>query len=393
MTPAARLQAAIDILDAVAEAARHGGAAADTLFQRYFQTRRYAGSGDRRAVREQVYAAIRSVGELPASGRAAMIAHARANDPTLLALFGAGGHGPGALIDGEPEGVVADAPAWLAPHFSPAFGADVVMTETAALLSRAPLDIRVNTLKSDRLAVVEDLPGFTPTPFSPWGLRGENIVLDAHPLARSGAIEVQDEGSQLVALACAARPGMLVVDLCAGAGGKTLALAAVMANQGHIVACDTDCGRLAELPRRAARAGVTIAETRLLYTPDEAAQLEDLTGRADVVLIDAPCSGTGTWRRNPEARWRLTPERLAKLEAAQDRLLALGSTLVAPGDRLVYAVCSVLPSEGPARVAAYRAAHSGWTDLKLPPPIPPMPLSPHRTRTDGFFIAALAPTC
>lgn len=392
MTPTARLQAAIDILDAVADAAHRGGAAADTLFQRYFHTRRYAGSGDRRAVRELVYATIRSVGELPTSGRAAMIAHVRARDPDLLALFGAGGHGPGALAEGEPEAVVSIAPAWLVPHLAEAFDANR-MAGIEALLARAPLDLRVNTLKADRLAVLEDLPGFAPTPFSPWGLRGENIVLDAHPLARSGQIEVQDEGSQLVALACAARPGMLVVDLCAGAGGKTLALAAMMANEGRIVACDTDRGRLSELPRRAARAGVTIAETRLLYAPDEAAQLEDLADRSDVVLVDAPCSGTGTWRRNPEARWRLTPERLAKLESAQNRLLAIAATLVAPTGRLVYAVCSVLPSEGPARIAAFHAAHPGWTAAPLPLAIPPMPLSPHRTDTDGFFIAALTPTC
>lgn len=391
MTPAARLQAAIDILDAVADAAHHGGAAADTLFQRYFQTRRYAGSGDRRAVRELTYAAIRSIGELPASGRAAMIAHARARDPALLALFGVGGHGPDALIEGEPEAGITDAPGWLVPHLAEAFGADAT-AEAAALLDRAPLDLRVNTLKADRLAVLEDLPGFAPTPFSPWGLRGENIMLDAHPLARGGQIEVQDEGSQLVALACVAEPGMLVVDLCAGAGGKTLALAAMMANEGRIVACDTDRGRLSQLPRRAARAGVSMAETRLLYAPDEAAQLDDLTGRANVVLVDAPCSGTGTWRRNPEARWRLTPERLAKLEVAQDRLLALGSTLVAPGGRLVYAVCSVLLSEGPARIATFYAANPGWTDVPLPAQIPPMPLSPHRTQTDGFFIAAITPT-
>lgn len=376
----------------VADAARAGGAAADTLFQRYFQMRRYAGSGDRRAVRDLVFAAIRSVGELPPSGRAAMIAHARARDPALLALFGAGGHGPEPLVEGEAEAVMADVPAWLMPEIVAAFGDDA-SAATTALLARAPLDLRVNTLKIARESALANLPGFAPTPLSPWGLRGENIALDQHPLAREGAIEVQDEGSQLVALACAVKPGMLVVDLCAGAGGKTLALAAMMDNDGRIVACDTDRGRLTELPRRAARAGVTIAETRLLYAPDEAEALVDLAARADIVLVDAPCSGTGTWRRNPEARWRLTPERLTKLSAAQDRLLGLAAALVGPSGRLVYAVCSVLSVEGPDRMAAFLAAIPEWRGEALPAPIPPMPLSPYTTHTDGFFIAVAVPNC
>ena len=389
MTPAARLQAAIEILDGVTDAARGGGAAADTLFQRYFAARRYAGGGDRRAVRELVFGAIRSVGDVPATGRAAMIAHARAGAPDLLALFGMGGHAPAPLVNGEPEAALSAAPGWLAPMLEGAFGADVD-AQVAALLARAPLDLRVNRLRMGRDEALAALPGFAPTALSPIGLRGENVALDQHPLARAGAVEVQDEGSQLVALACEAKAGMTIVDLCAGAGGKTLALAAEMGNVGRIIACDTDRGRLSELPRRAARAGVTMAETRLLSAPGEADALADLIGRADVVLVDAPCSGTGTWRRNPEARWRLTPERLERLSALQDRLLALAAPLVAPGGRLVYAVCSVLPVEGQARMAAFDTAHPGWNARTLPWPDT---LTPHTTGTDGFFMGVRVPTC
>jgi 16S rRNA (cytosine967-C5)-methyltransferase len=201
--------------------------------------------------------------------------------------------------------------------------------------------------------------------------------------------EVQDEGSQLLALACAAGPGMTVIDLCAGAGGKTLALAAMMQDRGRIVAADTDRARLSRLPPRAARAGATIIETRLLDTGREEQALEDLAGAADLVLIDAPCSGTGTWRRNPEARWRLTPERLARLTALQARLLRVGAEVVRPGGALVYGVCSLLDAEGPDIA----------TELSWPAELPDLPtgervgpgirLHPAAHGTDGFFFARL----
>jgi len=218
------------------------------------------------------------------------------------------------------------------------------------------------------------------------------------PAFDQGLIEVQDEGSQLIALATRAAPGMTVVDLCAGAGGKTLALAGMMDGQGTLIACDVDRARLARLAPRAARAGADSIETVLLDGGREAAALAGLEGRADVVLIDAPCSGSGTWRRNPEARWRLTPQRLSRLTDLQAHVLALGAGLVKPGGRLVYAVCSLLEEEGKAQIAAFRARNPGWT-------VDPSPvaagrrsgdgliLTPAHDHTDGFFIAALERSC
>ena len=313
MTPAARVQAAIDCLDQIVIAAREGGAAADTLIQRYFATRRYAGSKDRRAVRELIYAVIRAIGERPAGGRSAMLAYARAHEPALLDLFdGAGPHVPAALVPGEPEALPGLAPRWLTDLLRVRFG-PATDIELAALLARAPLDLRVNTLKADRASVTAELGQVETIALAPNALRATGeLSVEALPAYREGRIEVQDAGSQFAALACAARPGETVVDLCAGAGGKSLALAADMVNAGRLIACDTDRARLRQLPPRAERAGATIIETRLLDPGREATALADLAGLADLVLVDAPCSGSGTWRRNPEARWRLTPDRLGK---------------------------------------------------------------------------------
>lgn len=397
MTPPARTQAAIDILDLVVAAARHEGAAADTIFQRYFATRRYAGSGDRRAVRDLVFDVVRAIGAPPASGRAAMIGHARAIAPQLLDHFGAPGHAPPAIGPAEAGAPLAAAPAWLAPRLAAAFGDDAT-AETAALLERAPLDLRVNLLKATRDEVAALFPALEPTPHSPWGLRSPPFAIERETAFTDGLVAIQDEGSQLVALACAARPDEIVVDLCAGAGGKTLALAAMMRDRGRIVAADIDRARLRELGLRAHVAGVTIAEPRLLDQPAEAAGLADLAGRADLVLVDAPCSGSGTWRRNPEARWRLTPAWLTRLAATQDRLLGIAAALVRPGGRLIYAVCSILPDEGRDRAAAFVATHPDFAAAPLAPPVPGAPdaatlLSPHRTHTDGFFIAGFARIC
>jgi len=390
VTPAARLQAAIEIVDEVIAAARRGGAAADTLIAAYFRARRYAGSKDRRAVRDLVYAAIRRVGEMPDSGRAALIGLAEAQ-PDLAALFDGGSHAPAPI---DPEEAVAPrgvAPAWLTEKL----GRQLDGGELEALLGRAPLDLRANRLKTRREAMLAALPGSEPGRWSPDALRlPEGTQVERLPEWESGMIEVQDEGSQLIVDACAARPGMTIVDLCAGAGGKTLALAAAMDGQGRLVACDVDRARLARLAPRAARAGATFVETRLLDGGREAAALADLAGQADTVLVDAPCSGTGTWRRNPEARWRLTPDRLARLCAMQAHVLALAAPLVRPGGRLVYAVCSLLEEEGPAQVAAFIAAQAGWDSL--PEPIaagrvvgPGRLLTPAADGTDGFFVAVL----
>lgn len=389
MTPAARVQAAIELLDQIVAAARDAGPAADTILQRGFAARRYAGSGDRRAIRDLVYAAIRRAGERPESGRAAMLGLA-ADRPDLPALFDGTPHAPAPIRAGEVAAPAGAMPSWLEARMArpPAL--------TAALLGRAPLDLRVNTLRTTREAVAALFPGATPTPLSPVGLRlAEGIPIDRHPAYLDGRVEVQDEGSQRIALATAAAPGMTVVDLCAGAGGKTLALAAMLGGEGRLVACDTDRARLSRLAPRAARAGASV-ETRLLDPAREAGTLADLRANADIVLVDAPCSGTGTWRRNPEARWRLTPDRLDALTALQSRLLDLAATLVRPGGALVYAVCSLLAEEGATQAAAFLARTPGWRADAIAGPGtregPGILLDPATHGTDGFYIARFTAT-
>ena len=395
MTPAARTQAAIELLDEILAAAASGGAAADTLIARYFATRRYAGSKDRRAVRELVYAAIRQAGPVPVSGRAAMVAVAD-RDPALAATFDGQGHGPAPITPDEPRAEGGIAPDWLVEALT-ASGLDGA--QQAALVDRAPLDVRVNSLATTRQAVLEQLPDATPTPLAPLGLRlASGTPVEQSDLYRAGLVEVQDEGSQLVGAALAAQPGEWLVDLCAGAGGKTLQIAAAMDNRGALLACDIDRARLQKLPPRAERAGATIIESRLLNPGHEAEMLSDWAGKADGVLIDAPCSGTGTWRRNPEARWRLTPDRLARLRVMQEQVLSVGAGLVKPGGRMIYIVCSLLDAEGTDQVAAFLASHPGWSAEPVEPAVGARHglghrLDPASHGTDGFFVACLRAPC
>ncbi len=389
MTPAARTQAAIELLDEVIAAARGGGAAADTLVSRYFATRRYAGSKDRRAVRELVYAAIRRAGEVPVSGRAAMLAVA-ADDAAVAATFDGSTHGPAAIEAGEQAAAGGIMPAWLATALAES---GVSAEQQAALVARAPLDVRINRLTADHAAI--DQLGGEPIAGLPDALRlpsGTNVD------ALGGQVEVQDAGSQIVSLAARAQPGQAVVDLCAGGGGKTLALAAAMANEGRILATDIDRGRLSRLAPRAAKAGVTIVETRLLDPKREAEALSDWADAADCVLIDAPCSGTGTWRRNPEARWRLSPDRLDRFAAQQRHVLEVGGALVRPGGALVYIVCSLLDAEGAGQVDAFLADYPGWSAEPLDLPAGSargqgLRLDPASDGTDGFFVARLIRPC
>ena len=388
------MQAAIELLDSIVEAARTSGPAADTIISRFFKTRRYAGSGDRRAVRELVYRAIRRSGERPASGRSAMLGLA-AEAPELLALFDGSPHGPEHVLDGEAGSPPSAGPGWLEGRFDPL----ITEAELEALRGRAPLDLRINRLRGSVAEARAHFPDSGPTPLSPLGLRlpEDSQIMDS-PAFRSGLVEVQDEGSQLIALACGVEPGMTVIDLCAGAGGKTLALAAEMDDRGLIVAADTDRDRLRRMEPRLARAGATIVRPLLLDPGREAEQLADYARQANVVLVDAPCSGTGTWRRNPEARWRITPERLARLVELQARLLDVAARLVGPGGRLVYAVCSLLAEEGRGQAEALACRHSGL--VPEAPPIaggraagPGLILSPGHDGTDGFFIARLRAPC
>jgi 16S rRNA (cytosine967-C5)-methyltransferase len=393
MIPAARVQAAIELIDAVIAAAKADGAPADRLIAEYFRARRYAGSKDRRAVRELVYRAIRACGPVPASGRAAMLRLAQ-GDQALLALFDGSPHGPAPVEDGEAVAAGGTSPEWLARELR---ASDISGAEAGALLERAPLDLRVNTLKGDRTTV--KLPVAAEPTAAPQGLRVEpGAPVEAWDAYGAGLIEVQDTGSQLACLAVAASPGETVIDLCAGAGGKTLALAAAMDNRGTLVATDSDRNRLAKLTPRAARAGAGMIETRLINPGRELEMLSDLSTRADAVLVDAPCSGTGTWRRNPEARWRLTPDRLARFEQVQSRLLDIGAALARPGGRLVYVTCSLLDAEGAGQVEGFLARHGGWSAQALDLPLgrprgKGWRLSPFHDGTDGFFIASLSRAC
>ncbi|WP_448664302.1 RsmB/NOP family class I SAM-dependent RNA methyltransferase [Sphingomonas sp. CJ20] len=391
MTPGARVQAAIDLLDRIIAAARDQGAAADTLIARGFAERRYAGSKDRRAIRDLIYDAIRLCGERPDSGRAAMLALVQQR-PELADAFDGSPYGPAPIVAGEPVAKAGALPAWLAKAFD---RSGLGAAEQAALLERAPLDLRVNTLRTDMATIRAALPEAAPIAFLPDGLRlpGDTNVEKLSAFA-DGGIEVQDAGSQAVALAAGVTPGMHVIDLCAGGGGKTLALAAAMANRGSILACDIDRNRLSRLAPRAVRAGVTIAETRLLNPNREAEALADQVGRADLVLVDAPCSGTGTWRRNPEARWRLTPDRLARTAGVQAALLDLAATLLRPGGVLVHIVCSLLDDEGAGQAEAFLARHPGWRVDPLALGVghargPGVRLTPLADSTDGFFVAKM----
>jgi 16S rRNA (cytosine967-C5)-methyltransferase len=391
MTPAARLQAAAEILDEAIVATRDDGPPADAIVTRYFKQRRYAGSKDRRAVRELVFRAIRRSAERPASGRAAILGLAE-EEPELAALFGEP-RGPELRANAEqaaPSGVV---PEWLIGELSPLVGED----EWPALLDRAPLDLRVNAARAMRDDLIKQFAGAEPTALSPWGIRlPVDSRVDDNPAFEAGLVEVQDEGSQLIVLACEAGNGERIVDLCAGAGGKALALAAA-APGATILATDSNRGRLSKLPPRAARAGACI-DIMLLSPPGELAQLAEWRRSADLVLVDAPCSGSGTWRRNPEGRWRLTPERLERLVEVQQRLLDIGAELVRPGGRLVYAVCSLLSREGAVQIERFRERHSSWISEETPMVAGRSEaggrlLTPGHDQTDGFFVARLGRPC
>ncbi|MDQ3079015.1 MAG: RsmB/NOP family class I SAM-dependent RNA methyltransferase [Pseudomonadota bacterium] len=389
MTPSARTQAAIEILDLVIAAARDDGPPADTIVQRYFQTRRYAGSKDRRAVRQLVYRAIRRAGERPLSGRTAM--HGLAEDDADIA-FDAAGHGAAPRGPNERAAAAAFFPAWIEAELSPHLDEG----EWPVLLERAPLDLRVNVAKAERDVMAAAFGGEA-TKLSPWGVRlPADTRVDDRPEYLAGLVEVQDEGSQLIALACQPAAGLDLIDLCAGAGGKALAIAAA-APGARIVASDTNRQRLSHLAPRATRAGADIA-VRLLDAGRETEMLADLRGQADVVLVDAPCSGSGTWRRSPEGRWRLTPERLDRVVALQSKLLDLAAPLVKPGGALVYATCSVLSREGAGQAAAFLGRHSGWSAQEVGfdggrAEGPGRLLTPAHDGTDGFFVARLLAPC
>jgi len=423
MRPSARFAAVTEILDAVLASNR----AADRLLADWQRGNRYAGAKDRRAISELVYQALREQGirrwrleqvAAPLSGRSLALADPALSPDDLATLFDGGPHAPAALDSREREWLSRmpdpeTAPLWARINLPPelteladdAFGPDLEL-ELAALNQRAPLDLRVNTIRATRIAVLEQFQALgiaaAPTPFSPLGIRLERQTrLDTHPLFLHGDIEPQDEAAQLAGLLLGAMPNETVVDLCAGAGGKTLLLAAQMRNRGRLIAGDQDSRRLDRLKPRLRRAGVSCVE---MAGPDQLpAMLEQMAGRADRVFLDVPCSGSGVWRRNPEARWRFGPAALDDLLAAQAGLLAQGAGLLRPGGTLVYATCSIFPIEnqhqlerflqnpGPIRMREVPLSEA-WQNVA--PGLCPLTgdrlsLSPYRHQTDGFFAAVL----
>ncbi len=383
----------------------------DRFLKSWFRSRRFAGAKDRRAIAERVFSVTRHRAHLAhrmasQSPRALVIASLLEEGEDIGALF-SGGYGPAPLAaeehaaiatvpPPEPPWVQGEYPLWLEPELNRAFGGRL-LEEISAFIGRAPTDLRANSLKTSRDALIVALAGegiaVTPTPYAPHGIRisGDAASLSRSALFESGAFEFQDEAAQLAAELAAAKPGMRVLDLAAGAGGKSLALAAILQNQGEIVACDVRGEALFELEKRAARAGATIIKT----LPLDHARPE---GLFDLVFVDAPCSGTGTWRRQPELRWRLTPARLTELTALQDRLLDQGAALVKPGGSLVYATCSILPLENQDRVKAFLAGNPSFMSLNLADNWPGGPIpgltrdfraSPFLTGTDGFYCTSL----
>jgi len=429
MTPAARLSAAIDVLGEI-EARRRP--AADVL-KDWGLSHRFAGSSDRAAIAGLVYDALRrkaSAAWLMGGGgpRAAAIGMLRLerglDSASIEALCSGARFAPAPLSEvekaalasstlaGAPAPVAGDYPDWLDPHLARVFGEERA-AEGVALATRAPLDLRVNTLKAEREEVLPKLAhhGAAPTRWSPFGLRirlsadAKNPAIHAEPSFRKGEIEVQDEGSQLAALLAGAKPGEQVVDLAAGAGGKTLALAAAMENRGQIYATDIDKRQLVPIHERITRAGARNIQVR---TPrGEADMLGDLDGRADLVVIDAPCTGTGTWRRNPDAKWRVRPGALAERLKQQTALLDRAAALVRPGGRIAYITCSVLDEENGDQVRAFVGRHPYFSVEKPADAAKVLGeraylfaqaalistagllMTPRRTDTDGFFVSLL----
>lgn len=381
MTPEARIQAAADLLDAVV----HDGQSAEQALTRWARGNRYAGSKDRAAIRDLVFDALRRKRSCAAlgggeGGRALMIGALRAEGRDPEAVFTGAGYAPAPLTDAEREGgrdpnaaEARDLPDWLWPEFQASLG-DAAEAEARLLRDRADVFVRVNLLKANRdqaqAALAEEAITTVPHPLSPTALRVTEGARRLHLGAayQQGLVELQDAASQAVVDALDLAPGLRALDYCAGGGGKALAIAALTG--GPVVAHDIDPARMSDIPARAARAGARIDIAR----PPE--------GTFDLVFCDAPCSGSGSWRRAPEAKWRLTPERLAELVAMQDEVLDTACHFVAPGGALAYATCSLLSCENEARVQAFVSRNPGWRQV-----------SEQRFSladgADGFFLSVL----
>jgi len=429
MTPAARLSAAIEVIAAI-DAERRP--AADAL-KAWGLAHRFAGSGDRAAIAGLVYDALRRRAssaflmgaETPRAILLGMLRRERGLDAETIARLADGSRfAPEPLSDderkrldsgdlvGAPPHVAGDYPEWLDAAFAASFG-DERAEEGAALASRAPLDLRVNTLKAERDKAAAQLADLKPEPtrWSPWGLRirlaaeAKSPAVHAEPAYLKGLVEVQDEGSQLAALFAGAKPGEQVLDLCAGAGGKTLALAAMMENKGQVFATDDDKRRLAPIHDRLSRSGARNVQVR---TPKSVGgEIDDLKGRMDLVVIDAPCTGTGAWRRNPDAKWRMRPGALEQRMKDQAEVLDRAVPMLKAGGRIAYITCSVLADENGGQVRAFLARHPAFTVANVADITAGLGeraflfakavrasaegilMTPRATDTDGFFVSIL----
>lgn len=435
MKPGARIAAAIEILDLIDAP---GAAPADKLLADWNRKNRFAGSKDRNAIAEMVYGVLRRRAQLDwwsqrSSGdqdnRARLLIWLQLiggeSLETLQAACDGSQYTPAPLSSKEervaveltgqsidsgcqPVSVKGNFPTWMESRFVDLYGAKVDKY-LSAMTEEAPVDLRVNTLKGSRTDAISQLAAegieTTPSRFTPVGLRlPKRMPLSGTKAFQDGLIEVQDEGSQLVALLSDARPGHKVVDFCAGAGGKSLAMAATMQNTGRIVACDVSEARLKRAAQRLKRAGAFMVERRPLTSERDKwikRRAARFGGGFDRVLVDAPCTGTGTWRRNPDQKWRLTEQDIAELTALQASILDSASRLVGAGGRLIYATCSILREENDAQIERFLADNPSffmhpvgqiWQEI-LPSPCPVdadmLRLNPLDHDTDGFFVAVL----
>ena len=436
MTPAARIQSVIDIMEHVQSIWQADKRApVDGLLADYFRARRFIGSKDRGAISELVYFVLRFGGSLQwhieacdrnVTPRRVVMVGLLFHEPRLsiaeiAEAFSGAQYAPAVLTDQErvmlerceardfrpaemPEDARLNYPEWMEGRLKDAFGDDLE-TAMEALNTQAPIDLRANTLKckdaSDLILALDKDGHFgVPTPISPIGVRLKKRLPAFNTQAfKDGKFEMQDEGSQIAALLVKAKPGQKVIDFCAGAGGKTLAIAATMQNKGRILAWDTSAGRLAQMGKRLARAGASNVQTHVL-TNERDPYLKRHLESADWVLVDAPCSGSGTWRRNPDLKWRFTLEDLQEIKAIQGRILQSASRLVKPGGRLVYVTCSVFPDENFWQVKQFLGGNPNFR-VEAPDKLwnnhllardgvgASLVLSPHKDGTDGFFAAVL----
>lgn len=419
----AQIQTAIEVTDEIGRR----DTPADRIMAGFFKTRRHVGSSDKAVIADVVYEVQRWRGlyvwmldekgfeETPRGLVLAHLTRAGVNLDGLKEIFTGQYHAPAALNDDERKLVLrlkdvdpARAPAWaryscqpwLVDEFKRSFGEEAYAAELIGMNVRAHTDIRVNTLKTTREALKAGLEatGLNPTltPHSPLGLRFEGRKpLYMHDLFKAGHFEVQDEAAQLVAMLMSDKPGAWVVDFCAGGGGKTLALAALMKNKGRLEALDINAHRLEEVRPRLIRAGVHNCRTTLLKSEHDN-WIKRHTGQIETVLVDAPCSGSGTWRRNPDAKWRLTPSRLQELTEIQASILASAAHLVKPGGRMVYATCSLLKVENDDQIAAFLAKHPDFSLLPIEEAWAASPfkgnslqVTPAQHGCDGFYAAVL----